>query len=169
MLGGVSSDSPYRRPGPTPRAPARKRAVATSPETPEERDTREALELAGRRRRAFSTESAIAREELHRARRAIAIGMRLTGAALLGLAFFTIGLHAHSIADGATSLRVSRLGPFGLVLGPFLMIAGGGGAASKDSLPMWWRVGVFVAFGVGAVLGTELEIDMAIWIADLFF
>lgn len=167
MLAGVSSrETPYRKPAPAPIGTTRGRAVATRPESPEERDRREAQELAEARKKAFRAQSAVALEELERARLAFAIGMRLTGAALLALAFFTIGSHAHAIAGGATSIWVGRMGPWGLFVGPFLIVTGGGGAASKDSLPMWWRVGVVATAIVGAWAGSSFEIDLAIWVAD---
>jgi hypothetical protein len=158
--------SPYRRIAPAPVAKTKPRAVASRPETPEERDRREALELAGSRKKRFKLEAVIAGQELERARLTFGITMRALGAVLVALSFVTIGMHASAIADGARTIWVGRMGPIGLFVGPFLVIAGGGGAASKDSLPMWWRVGIGITAVIGMIVGHSFEVDLSLFAAS---
>jgi hypothetical protein len=166
----VSGRDPYRRPAPAPvSASKRARAVATRPESPEERDQREAQELAESRKKHFRAETALASEELGRARLAFGIGMRLAGAAMFVLTLLSIGAHASSIAGGATSIWVGRIGPVGLFLGPYLVVVGAGGAADKHSTPMWWRIGAIGAFLAGLAAGGSFEVDLAIFVADAFY
>lgn len=164
--GPVSSDAPYRKASPTP--PPEKNVVRLA-ETPEEQAARVEREIAAARQRGYRAQSARAQAELEEARRRYDRSLRLAGAFFVALTLGLLALHVRDVAGGAESITVSRLGPWTMFVGPFLLIAGSGGASDKDSLPGWWKVGVIAAFLLGPALGSTFEVDLTLALVELFY
>lgn len=161
------AEQPYRKPAPAP-VPRQKGRVVERSESPDEREAREARELAQARKDSFRAQSALVASELEEARKRFDRGLRIAGAALLGISVLAIGLHADAIASGATYVTVGRIGPLGLTLGPFLVVTGSAGASRKESLPVWWRGAVIGLVLVSTFALRFLEIEIAEWIANTF-
>lgn len=162
----MASETPYRKRSPVPPP---ERAVVTLAEPPEERDARVERELTAARQRTFRAQSARMAVELEAARRRHDRTMRLAGAGFLLLSLALLALHVHAVAEGASSIRVGRLGPWMMFVGPFLLAFGSGGASDKHSHPTWWKIGVVVAFLLGPILGGAFEVDLTLALVDLFY
>lgn len=164
--GPVSAGTPYRKPSPTPPP---ERTVVKLAETPEEAAARVEREIAAARQRTHRAQSARAQADLEEARRRYDRSLRLAGAFFVVLGLGLLALHVRDVAGGAESITVSRLGPWTMFVGPFLLIAGSGGASDKHSLPGWWKVGVIAAFLLGPALGSTFEVDLTLALVELFY
>lgn len=161
----MATETPYRKPSPT--APPQ-RTVVRRADTPDDAARVEA-EIAAARQRSLRAQSARVALELEEARRRYDRFLRLAGAFFLLVGLGGLALDVSAIAGGAESITVSRLGPWVLFVGPYLLITGSAGASGKDSLPTWWKVGVVVAFLLGPAVGSDLEVELAVGLADLFY
>jgi hypothetical protein len=129
--------SPYRRAG-TPAGKPRGR-VATRAEPPDDR-----LSPIPRRDGVFHEPAASARE-----RRIAAMLTRATGGVILavglGLSWLLVGVHETDHVVG----RAFAIASTAVLVGPWLLAVGNGGAASFFDSPRWVKAGFAIAIALG--------------------